>query len=438
MGNRGEPLYKSRPHAPEAARFGRCERINDFICMSEGNSNSYLIETSEGNVLVNTGMGFEAPVHEKNYQDLLGQSDLSIRYIIFTQGHVDHVGGTRYFRENNPLAEVVATADNPEHQQYDARLQSFRSSRSAFRFLDSFTQLFRYYADSGYKDFPAQDRPEIDIGFDDEFSFVLGGLEIICMAQPGAETNDSLIIWLPEQSICLTGNLFGCPFGHFPNLVTIRGDRYRDALVCAAAAQRVLELHPDIILYGHHAPVTGADVIKREVSAFRDATLYVHDETVAGMNAGKSVYTLMNEIALPPEFEVGQGYGKVAWGVRAIWEHYAGWFHHSSTTELYSVPTSVISSDLVELAGPDALVQRARERFTDREPEAALHLLDVVLQVCPDHDSAKQLSVVVHKSLLEDARTFCVTGNFWLEGWLEHQLKILGGDTAGSLSEIIR
>ena len=46
----------------------------------------------------------------------------------------------------------------------------------------------------------------------------------------------------------------------------------------------------------------------------------MHDETVKGMNAGKDVHTLMAEIELPPELDVGQGYGKVSWSLRAIWE----------------------------------------------------------------------------------------------------------------------
>ena len=46
---------------------------------------------SEGRIVVNTGMGFEAPVHRANYDAV----DLSpIRYVILTQGHYDHVGGT--------------------------------------------------------------------------------------------------------------------------------------------------------------------------------------------------------------------------------------------------------------------------------------------------------------------------------------------------------
>ena len=46
----------------------------------------------------------------------------------------------------------------------------------------------------------------------------------------------------------------------------------------------------------------------------------------------------MREITVPEHLDVGEGYGKTSWNVRAIWENYAGWFHHRSTTELYDVP----------------------------------------------------------------------------------------------------
>ena len=93
-----DAIYKSRPVGPEAARFGG-QRINDFIFMSEGNSNAYLIETSDGSILVNTGMGFEAEVHRQNFADF---SSTPIKYIITTQGHVDHVGGVQHFRNLYP------------------------------------------------------------------------------------------------------------------------------------------------------------------------------------------------------------------------------------------------------------------------------------------------------------------------------------------------
>lgn len=424
-----EPLYKTRRVAPEAAGFNeRCSRVNDFIVMTEACSNVYLIETPEGGILINSGMGFEAPVIHHNLKRF---SNVPVKYLITTQGHVDHVGGVQYFRDQYPGLRYIATAENEEHQNYDARLQPFRGARSAFRFQDDFIQVFTKYAQAGYTDINAQDRPTPDITFEQRHEFSLGGLELVLLAVPGAETNDSLIVWLPQHDTIFTGNLFGCAFGHFPNLVTIRGDRYRDALTCAAAAQTVMDLKPQRLLYGHHEPIDGADIIKAELTAYRDAVVYVHDEVVKGMNAGKDLHTLQQEITLPPQCEVGQGYGKVSWGVRAIWENYAGWFKHESTTELYSVPQKSVHTELVRLAGAQQLIASAREKRDAGRLEESLHLLDIVLSAEPENAEAKLLSVQVHQTLMADAADFAHTGNFWLTGWLENQVKLLqGGETA--------
>lgn len=438
MTTRGEPIYKTRPVAPGPARFGVCTRINEFVSMSEGFSNTYLIEGTDGHLLVNTGMGVEAPVHHHNFSQLAGEIDGQIRHVAVTQGHTDHVGGVQYWRDRNPGLELIAQANNVEHQSYDARLTGFRQARSGFRFSEIFVQAFQDWAKEGYTELNRQDSPTADRLFEDRLSLSLGDLEVELIGQMGAETNDSLLVWLPQHRIVLTGNLFGCPFGHFPNLVTIRGDRYRDALVCAEAAQTVLDLEPEMILYGHHAPVVGADLIEREVRAYRDAIHFVHDAVVEGMNAGKDLAALQQEIALPPEYEVGEGYGMVRWSIRAIWENYAGWFKHESTTELYDVPQREIHGDLLELAGADALVARARDRADAGEREAALHLLDIVRSADPENASARALAVEVHEALLEEARRFRTTGNFWLEGWLEQQLRLLDGGKDVSLGSMLR
>ena len=411
-----EPIYKSRPVEPNPARYGG-ERINDFIVLSEAFSNAYLIETAQGNVQLNAGMGMEAPVIESNFRAF---SDTPVHTLILTQGHVDHVGGTAYFRHRNPGLRVVAGDRNPEHQAYDARLAQFRGNRSAFAFTDKFAEAFAYYQAHDYTDYPAQDAPAADVLVEDKLVFELGGVQFEVIAVPGAETKDSLIVWLPQHRICFTGNLFGCPFGHFPNLVTIRGDRYRDALVVAEAVEFVRALEPAMICYGHHEPVRGEQLIQDELTALYKAIHHVHDETVRGMNAGKDVHTLMREIRLPAECEVGQGYGKVSWGVRAIWENYAGWFHHQSTTELYAVPPSSVHGDLVELAGGvDALLRRARDKHAEGSFEEALHLLDIIRNAGADTPESRVLGVEVHRVLLNASE------NFWLSSWLKDRIRKL-------------
>jgi alkyl sulfatase BDS1-like metallo-beta-lactamase superfamily hydrolase len=412
-----QPLYRTRPVEPNPARFDTGQRVNDFIVMTEAFSNAYLLQSSEGNIQVNAGMGIEAPVIKHNFDTF---STDPVRYLILTQGHVDHVGGVEYFRDHNPGLKVVAQAGNPEHQAYDARLAAFRGNRSAFAFAEKFAAAFEHYAQHGQTVFPEQAAPQPDILVEDRHDLSLGDLELEVIAVPGAETNDSLVIWLPRQRICLTGNLFGCPFGHFPNLVTIRGDRYRDALTVAAAVQVVLDLGAETILYGHHGPVVGGELIATELTVLRDAILYVHDATVSGMNEGKALHTLMAEIELPPELEVGQGYGKVSWGVRAIWENYAGWFRHESTTELYAHPVSCVHDDLVDLAGgPRAIVDRAQVKVVEGAFVEALYLLDVLSPEQRRAQGAVDVAIAAHEALLHDSE------NFWLSAWLANQLKRL-------------
>ena len=87
--------------------------------------------------------------------------------------------------------------------------------------------------------------------------------------------------------------------------------------------------------------IEGADLIAEEVTAMRDAMQTVHDRTVEQMAGGADVYTAMREVRVPEHLDIGEGYGKMSWNVRAIWEMYAGWFQHRSTTELYGVAASI-------------------------------------------------------------------------------------------------
>jgi alkyl sulfatase BDS1-like metallo-beta-lactamase superfamily hydrolase len=404
-----EPLWRSRPDAFSMlpATRVRQKQVADAIYLSEGYSNAFLVTTTEGRVVINTGMGFEAPVHKK-YFDSVDAGP--VRYVVLTQGHVDHVGGVDHFKERGTL--VVAQANNPEHQAYDARLAPFRQRRSFF----AFAQAFRSMQGASGAPPPKQSRPKPDVLFRERFHFALGGVDFELIAASGAETRDSLVVWLPQRRVLFAGNVFGALFGHFPNLVTIRGDRYRDALEYVATLEMLLGFDAELLCVGHHDPVVGRDTIHAEITRMRDATLHVHDEVVRRMNAGGDVWSAMREIRLPAQLEVGEGYGKVAWSARAIWEQYQGWFHGRSTTELYATPHWAVSPELVALAGGAARVAEAALAKAESAPVEALHLAEAALATDAQHAGALRASLAAHRALLRG------TTNFWETRWLEHQI----------------
>jgi alkyl sulfatase BDS1-like metallo-beta-lactamase superfamily hydrolase len=412
-----EPIYRSRPGAEAivGANAVAAQQVCPGIWLSPGLSNSYLLTTDAGRVVVNTGMGFEAPVHRANY-DAVDASP--IRYVILTQGHYDHVGGTDVL--SDPGTDIVAQANWESWRRDNDVLATFRANNAYFAWSDAISSAISYAKQRAGGELPAQSTPTPTIVVDDELTLSLGGRRLVLRATPGGETTDSLVVWLPDEGVCLCGNVFGALFGHIPNLVTMRGDRYRDALTVIDSIETVRGFDAEVLLTGHFGPITGKDRIRAELTRLCDAVAAIHDQTVAGMNAGADVYTLMREVALPQGVEVGEGYGKVAWNVRAIWENYAGWFHHRSTTELYADDPQAISGDLVELIGADTLVGRARKHLGEGEAVKAIRLAEMVTAVEPHNGAARHVLRAAHEQLL------AVSTNFWEAAWLRKQIGELG------------
>jgi alkyl sulfatase BDS1-like metallo-beta-lactamase superfamily hydrolase len=411
-------IHRERPGADAIAPSAGepAVSVGEGIWLSPGLSNSYLLETDDGRIVVNTGMGFEGPLHRLAYE---GSGSEPIRAIIYTQGHYDHVGGTDSLRDGD--TELIAQANFLSWRADNERLELFRSRNAAFAWIRAIVAAMQH-AESLGEGATSQSKPIPTTLFDERLELTIGGRDLELIAVPGGETTDSLVIWLPESRTVLTGNMFGPLFGHVPNLVTMRGDRYRDALTYIESLDTVLDLAPDRLLTGHFAPIEGADRIATEVSAMQEATQWVHDRTVEGMNAGTDVHTLMREIRTPDHLDVGEGYGLTSWNVRAIWENYAGWFHHRSTTELYTVPPTAVAVDVVAAAGVEALVLAARVRLEGSEPVAALHLTDIVLAAEPQQAEARALAAEATSALLE------ASTNFWERAWLARSIEQLMGN----------
>jgi alkyl sulfatase BDS1-like metallo-beta-lactamase superfamily hydrolase len=406
-------MWRERPGMDQVrtATGAPAQPVGDRLWMSEGLSNSYCLGTDDGRVIVNTGMGFEGGFHRRSFDAV---APAPTRAVILTQGHYDHVGGVDSFLEPDGTTDVVAQANWRAWRDDNERLERFRASKSAFAFLDRVLAAIGRAQEAGLP--VAQSRPEPTVTFADRLALEIGGRRLELAATPGGETTDSLVIWLADERVALTGNVFGPLFGHVPNLVTIRGDRYRDPLEYIRAVETVLALDAETLLTGHFQPIEGADRIAGELTAMRDAMQHVHDAVVDGMNGGADVYTLMREVRLPPDLDVGEGYGRTAWNVRAIWELYSGWFHHRSTTELYGVPPAAVAGDLVAAAGAGALVAAAEARLAAGEAVAALHLTDIVRAAEPGHVDAVRVAIAADEALLGES------DNFWEAAWLRREI----------------
>ncbi|MFZ0251999.1 MAG: MBL fold metallo-hydrolase, partial [Acidimicrobiales bacterium] len=297
-----QPVYDDPAHA-----------VAEGIYRSGGCTAAYLLLTDSGRVIVNTGMGFEAP-HHKRVFDAVRPGPT--HFIITTQAHVDHVGGVDLFKEDG--TSYVAQQNNQLCQADDARIRALRM-RTAGIWFDTLGADARRIARENPGVSMHQSEPVPDVTFDQLLELEADGLRLELHAAVG-ETIDSAIVWLPEARTALISNLLGPLFPHFPNLHTLRGDRYRFAEPYLQSVRTLRALHPDVLVTGRYDPIVGADLIDACLARLHDAVDYVHRAALEGFNAGIDVWTLMEQIELPPGLRVGQGYGKVSWAVRTLWE----------------------------------------------------------------------------------------------------------------------
>ena len=405
-------------YEPEALKSGRvdpslhlqqgsdqlvAQKINQVIYKATGFGNTFMVVTSEGNVIVDTSLPAMAPKHK---QLLTAVSDGPVHSIIITHGHGDHTGGVALWRE--PQTQVIAQQNMVEFLNYQKRLgQLFMQRNSAqfgFDLVDNPSSTASQSA--GVNMLPNR-------LFDRRLDFTLGGEQFEILHTP-AETYDALTVWMPEHKAAFVGDLF---YRSFPNIYTLRGTKPRWALDYIESINRVLALQPEILLPSHGEPILGNDNIRREMTNYRDAIQYVHDQTVQGMNQGRDVYSLMREIKLPAELDVGEAYGWVSWSVRGIYEGYMGWFD-GDPVNMYAQSPQSIYADLVVLAGgAEKVVALAQQTLDAGDGVKALLLIEAAMDAEPDNRTVQAMRLQILTALRK------ASGNLNESGWLNHGIK---------------
>src|SRR5580704_5723484 len=393
----------ANPLSPMREGLDRKEavKITDNIYQAIGFGNTFLVTTPEGNVIIDTSSVLAAPLHVKL---LKARSAGPVKYIILTHGHGDHTGGVDLWKE--PGTEVIAQKSQVEFLNYQERLNRFFAIRNSAQFVFPTPPAMAWPGDEGAKQLAT-------IFFDDKYEVTLGGVKFELYSTPG-ETPDHLSVWIPQWRAAFVGDNF---YASFPNIYTLRGTEPRIALDYVHSLDKVLTWRPEILLPSHGPVMIGETEIATRVKMYRDAIRCVHDAVVMGMNDGKDVFTLMREIKLPEHLNVGEGYGKLTWSIRGIYEGYAGWFDMNPAT-MYDAPPSSPYADLVKLAGgPDPVVARALEVLKKGQAPEALRLIDAALAADASHHGAWEARL----KALEDLRDQSKNSNE--RGWLEYSIR---------------
>lgn len=382
------------------------------IFQASGVGNSFAIKTREGSVIFDTGLIIQASDQITMLKASVGDSEP--KKIILSHSHADHVGGTRLWDQGS--AQIVAHEEFEEEQRYLTELNPYlhQRNRTLFPWIPETPRTLPGMNFRGLV-------PDIRIGNHEPYRFTLGGRRFEVYGTPGAEGADNIVLWLPDEKILFSGDFFGPQFPQFPNVFTMRGEKVRKPIEYINSLNRILALEPEMILPSHLDPVIGAKQIASDMRKIRDAVQYVHDKTVAGMNAGLSVEELMSSITLTQDLNLSQSHGKVSWAVKSIWEYYATWFHFERTSELYATSQRAILADVAELLDLNAAREQVRTYLEAGEPEKALLLLEL-LEGATVTETQRALQTETLLALKKQAEPI---GNDYELYWLDSELEKL-------------
>jgi len=324
-----------------------------YVAVGYALSNVILIEGDDGAVIVDTTEGRAAATEA--LAALRSVVDKPIEAIVLTHNHTDHVFGGQVFAEGR---DVPVYAHEDTEAGIDRVVNVLRDALQV-RSYRMFGTLLPAPPNAGIGGRLRFDPADVALlrpthTFSDSLSVSVAGIDLELVHAPG-ETDDQLFVWLPEQRALLPGDNI---YQAFPNLYTIRGTPHRDLRDWYRSLDKMRDRQPAVLVPQHTRPVVGEAAVSEVLTAYRDAIQYVHDQTVRGINAGRTPDELAAEIRLPDHLAahpwLQEHYGRVPWSVRSVYGGYIGWFDGDSAA--------------LEPLPPDERARRYVEAFAAGEP----------------------------------------------------------------------
>ncbi|MFC1934923.1 alkyl sulfatase dimerization domain-containing protein [Chloroflexota bacterium] len=360
--------------------------------------------TSEGIVVIDTGT---PPVSVLVKQEIKKQTGKPVKYLIYTHGHLDHVGGASAYTDDHP---IIIAHENilPRFERYELTYQYIRKINNIQFHIkrDAVPPSFIY---------PTQT-------YRNTYHFQLGGKTFELFHEKG-ETDDHTIVWMPESRAVFCGDLLESSFPNLGNPFKVM----RYAGEWANALEKVLALDPDFAI-GGDVVLTNKQEINEVLGENIELLRFLQDSVVKMANEGKTLEQMIAQIKLPPHLEnspnLRQTYSQREFAIYNIWKRYCGYFDFSPTS-IFPRPKEEMARVARELIGNDqAILAKAARLTVDNQLQLALETLDIILKVDYENVPARQLRRDILMQLA--AEDICLMSrNVWVH-YLEEDERFLG------------
>ena len=399
-----------------AAETGPLNRINhqlseigDGVAMVEAFSHCVLFETDDGLVAFDTSNeGGGAKVVDA----VRGWRPARFNTIVYTHGHVDHVGGCGAFVHD---AETCGHA-RPcivGHENVPKRFDRYNLTDGYNKIINErqFGQFRRRgYEIAGAARFLPVTTPKPDTVYSDTMKISPGGLDIELNHAKG-ETDDHTWAWIPKHKAICAGDFF---IWNFPNAGNPQKVQ-RYPREWAAAIREMVGKGAELFLPAHGLPIGGAARIRRVLGEVADALEHLVRETLALMNQGARLNDIIHTVKIDPAVlekpYLKPMYDEPEFVVRNIWRMYGGWYD-GNPANLKPAKDEALAREIASLAGGAGKLAARALALCESDLRLACHLAELAVLAEPKNAHAHALRAEVFQTRRDGETSLMAKGIF--------------------------
>lgn len=380
----------------------------DNVAMVEAFSHSIIFKTSAGLVVFDaSSQYFGASV----VKAIRNWSEDRFDTLVYTHGHIDHVGGGRAFlndtlgRDGPPL-RIVGHENLPKRLIRYQLTTGYNQTINQRQFGDHLKE--RLKTDGKTQLFPPNTVAP-NVMYSDQLCLEIGGT-VFHLYHDKGETDDHTWAWIPDIRAICAGDFF---IWLFPNAGNPRkAQRY--PLEWVNTLHRMAALEADYLLPAHGLPIRGRNRIKTVLLDTAKALDTVIQQTLEMMNQGKALNSIINEISLPAEYTnkpyLRPFYDEPEFVIHNLWRLYGGWYD-GNPSRLKSPSDQAIAQELAQLAGgATKLAERAWNLAEKGDLKLAGCLVEAAKDADPDNVSIHETRAAIYKSLRKEATSLMAKG----------------------------
>jgi alkyl sulfatase BDS1-like metallo-beta-lactamase superfamily hydrolase len=374
------------------------EEFGDGVGIIESFSNVVSFDTEDGHVLFDVSHALSAP---KVVEQFRRYSTAPVNTAVYTHGHTDHVGGAAAFD---------ADADGRGHR----RITYVGHEAIPTRF-DRYKLTNGYNGHINMRQFrlPAPSFPRKfvypDVTYRDSTTLDVGG-RVFELHHARGETDDHTWAWVPDAKAIVVGDFFIWQFPNAGNPQKVQ----RYAWDWAVALRNMAALGPELMLPAHGPAIGGRERVAMVLNDTATALEFLHDSTLALMNAGARLDEIIHTVKLPDELAakpfLKSTYDEPEFVVRNIWRLYGGWYD-GNPAHLKPAREMELAREMAALAGgADVLARRGEALAAAGELRLACHLVEMAALAEPESKIIHGIRAAVYEQRRRSETSMMATG----------------------------